>query len=131
MRDLVLPILTQFVCFWTENRQALASYTEGILDVTSGAHYNARTVILSIVWGHASLSTVIMHMYLYRTIIYLYNNAHAVFCIISIWEFFYQKTQFSIASLPEFDLYLGERIITSGKNHFHEMNGDVGMAGWK
>ena len=21
--------------------------------------------------------------------------------------------------------------ITSGKNHFHEMNGDVGMAGWK
>ena len=20
---------------------------------------------------------------------------------------------------------------TSGKNHFHEMNGDVGMAGWK
>ena len=22
-------------------------------------------------------------------------------------------------------------IITSGKNHFHEMNGDVGMAGWK
>ena len=23
------------------------------------------------------------------------------------------------------------RIPTSGKNHFHEMNGDVGMAGWK
>ena len=22
-------------------------------------------------------------------------------------------------------------IFTSGKNHFHEMNGDVGMAGWK
>ena len=22
-------------------------------------------------------------------------------------------------------------LITSGKNHFHEMNGDVGMAGWK
>ena len=22
-------------------------------------------------------------------------------------------------------------ICTSGKNHFHEMNGDVGMAGWK
>ena len=21
--------------------------------------------------------------------------------------------------------------VTSGKNHFHEMNGDVGMAGWK
>ena len=21
--------------------------------------------------------------------------------------------------------------LTSGKNHFHEMNGDVGMAGWK
>ena len=21
--------------------------------------------------------------------------------------------------------------ITSGKNHFHKMNGDVGMAGWK
>ena len=21
--------------------------------------------------------------------------------------------------------------MTSGKNHFHEMNGDVGMAGWK
>ena len=20
---------------------------------------------------------------------------------------------------------------TSGKNHFHEMNGDIGMAGWK
>ena len=20
---------------------------------------------------------------------------------------------------------------TSGKNHFHEMNGDVGMAGWR
>ena len=28
---------------------------------------------------------------------------------------------------------LGETTIytTSGKNHFHEMNGDVGMAGWK
>ena len=22
-------------------------------------------------------------------------------------------------------------ILTSGKNHFHEMNGDVGMARWK
>ena len=22
-------------------------------------------------------------------------------------------------------------LCTSGKNHFHEMNGDVGMAGWK
>ena len=22
-------------------------------------------------------------------------------------------------------------LATSGKNHFHEMNGDVGMAGWK
>ena len=22
-------------------------------------------------------------------------------------------------------------LYTSGKNHFHEMNGDVGMAGWK
>ena len=22
-------------------------------------------------------------------------------------------------------------LFTSGKNHFHEMNGDVGMAGWK
>ena len=22
-------------------------------------------------------------------------------------------------------------IYTSGKNHFHEMSGDVGMAGWK
>ena len=22
-------------------------------------------------------------------------------------------------------------LTTSGKNHFHEMNGDVGMAGWK
>ena len=21
--------------------------------------------------------------------------------------------------------------VTSGKNHFHEINGDVGMAGWK
>ena len=24
-----------------------------------------------------------------------------------------------------------EHYYTSGKNHFHEMNGDVGMAGWK
>ena len=27
--------------------------------------------------------------------------------------------------------YSNNIIITSGKNHFHEMNGDVGMAGWK
>ena len=31
-------------------------------------------------------------------------------------------------------IYDGEDLghpYTSGKNHFHEMNGDVGMAGWK
>ena len=27
--------------------------------------------------------------------------------------------------------FILREIITSGKNHFHEMNGDVGMAGWK
>ena len=28
--------------------------------------------------------------------------------------------------------HMCQKIIgTSGKNHFHEMNGDVGMAGWK
>ena len=26
---------------------------------------------------------------------------------------------------------VGVVLLTSGKNHFHEMNGDVGMAGWK
>ena len=25
----------------------------------------------------------------------------------------------------------GSTLYTSGKNHFHEMNGDVGMAQWK
>ena len=25
----------------------------------------------------------------------------------------------------------GSTLYTSGKNHFHEMNGDVGMAGWR
>ena len=24
-----------------------------------------------------------------------------------------------------------DSLFTSGKNHFHEMSGDVGMAGWK
>ena len=28
-------------------------------------------------------------------------------------------------------VYPIKSICTSGKNHFHEMNGDVGMAGWK
>ena len=27
--------------------------------------------------------------------------------------------------------FLSMYVYTSGKNHFHEMNGDVGMGGWK
>ena len=38
-------------------------------------------------------------------------------CIIDVWDY---NLKLSCAL-----------IITSGKNHFHEMNGDVGMAGWK
>ena len=49
---------------------------------------------------------------------------------------------FVTASNNSYPLYDGEPLFkidiskgfsnkTSGKNHFHEMNGDVGMAGWK
>ena len=35
---------------------------------------------------------------------------------------------FHLATFAELSL---RNNITSGKNHFHEMNGDVGMAEWK
>ena len=40
------------------------------------------------------------------------------------WMFVWQKS-------PVYLSFNTSGINTSGKNHFHEMNGDVGMAGWK
>ena len=34
-------------------------------------------------------------------------------------------------SLAHIHTVLYAHKVTSGKNHFHEMNGNVGMAGWK
>ena len=63
--------------------------------------------------------------------ILLYTDLEQVFCMkvssllvstILLYRFTYVWS----------DMQLDKIIIhTSGKNHFHEMNGDVGMAGWK
>ena len=46
----------------------------------------------------------------------------------------YQVSNSSSGLVPKIGLLLGQSwmvILTSGKNHFHEMSGDVGMAVWK
>ena len=39
--------------------------------------------------------------------------------------------RFKLKTMVQERQFMWDYIITSGKNHFHEMNGDVGMAGWK
>ena len=45
------------------------------------------------------------------------------------------KTRATRLQVPKTPVYTstcsGKSYYTSVKNHFHEMNGDIGMAGWK
>ena len=63
--------------------------------------------------------------------VYIGNSVMADITNISTWnEIFYgdgTSLEYTTNSLGYYPY--GKDIITSGKNHFHEMNGDVGMAG--
>ena len=63
------------------------------------------------------------HTYLLST--YSVNNIN------NKLEFLNVQEKWGKTMHPSLISYFVINIYTSGKNHFHEMNGDVGMARWK